>query len=170
MRPRFSVGTLSVAAVFGLLAICLVGMQQTPAAAADAPAAAPSHQVIACYFHRTVRCPTCKRISAYIEEAMQTGFKGELKDGSVKMMMIDFQDAKNKKYTEAYKITGPTLVLMDVKDGKVTSWKAAPKVWSLVGKKPDFLKYVQGEVKSYLDGEKTARRQPRPNAESSHGG
>ncbi len=170
MRLGSSVSALSLAAVLGLLAICLAGMQQTPAAAAEAPAVAPSHQVIACYFHRTVRCATCKRISAYIEEAVQTGFKAELKDKTVKLMMIDFQNEKNKRYTEAYKITGPTLVLMDVKDGKVKSWKAAPKVWSLVGKKPDFLKYVQGEVKSYLDGEKTARRQARPDAESSHGG
>ncbi len=64
--------------------------------------------------------------------------------------MVDFQDAKNQKLTEAYKITGPTLVLMDIHDGKVKSWKPAPKVWSLVGKKNDFFKYVQQELKDYL--------------------
>jgi hypothetical protein len=118
----------------------------------------PSHQVIACYFHRTVRCPTCKKISAYIDESVNTGFVSQVKDGSVKMMMIDFQDAKNQKYTQAYKISGPTLVIMDVQDGKVTSWKPAPKVWSLVANKPDFFKYVQGEVKAYLEGKKMASR------------
>jgi hypothetical protein len=118
----------------------------------DKPSAGPSHQVIACYFHRTVRCPTCKTISAYIEESVKTGFAAQMKDGRVKMVMIDFQDAKNEKYTKAYDIDGPTLVLMDVKDGKVVSWKPAPKVWSLVGKKDDFSKYVRGEVRSYLDG------------------
>jgi hypothetical protein len=46
---------------------------------------------------------------------------------------------------------------MDVHDGKVTAWKPAPKVWSLVGKKDDFVRYVQGEVHSYLTEEKTAR-------------
>jgi hypothetical protein len=127
-------------------------------AAAEKPAAEPSHQVIACYFHRTVRCPTCKKISAYIEESVNTEFASQVKDGSVKMMMIDFQDAKNQKYTQAYKISGPTLVIMDVQDGKVTSWKPAPKVWSLVANKPDFFKYVQGEVKAYLDGKKMASR------------
>ena len=156
MKCGSMIGLSSFAAGLGLLAICLIGSQRAPAArAADAPAAAPSHQVIACYFHRTVRCPTCRRISAYIEEAVQAGFTAELKGGSVKMLMIDFQDAKNQKYTEAYRISGPTLVLMDVHDGKVTSWKPAPKVWSLVGKKGDFLNYVQGEVQSYLDGQKS---------------
>jgi hypothetical protein len=124
----------------------------------DKPSARPSHQVIACYFHRTVRCPTCKTISAYIEESVKTGFAAQMKEGSVKMVMIDFQDAKNQKYTQAYNIDGPTLVLMDVKDGKVVSWKPAPKVWSLVGKKNDFFRYVQGEVQDYLKGKKTAAR------------
>ena len=112
--------------------------------------------MIACYFHRTVRCPTCRRISAYIEEAVNTGFAPQMKDGSVKMVMVDFQDERNQKFTQAYRIAGPTLVLMDVHDGKVTSWKPAPKVWSLVGNKDQFFRYVQGEVQSYLEGERTA--------------
>jgi hypothetical protein len=144
----------------GLLAMSLVGLQQTPRAmaAADKPAAGPSHQVIACYFHRTVRCPTCRKISAYIEESVNTGFASQVKDGSVKMLMIDFQDPKNQKYTEAYRITGPTLVLMDVHDGKVTSWNPAPKVWSLVGNKDEFFRYVQGEMRGYLEVKRTAAR------------
>lgn len=126
--------------------------------AADKPEAAPAHQVIACYFHRTVRCPTCRKISAYIEESVQSGFAAQIKDESVRMTMVDFQDPKNEKYTKAYQITGPTLVIMDVRDGKVKSWKAAPKVWSLVGQKEEFVKYVQGEVHSYLDAPKAASR------------
>lgn len=118
--------------------------------AEDSAEAAPSHQVVACYFHRTNRCPTCKKISSYIEEAVEAGFADEIKAGTVKVKMVDFQDAKNQKVTEAYKITGPTLVLMDIHDGKVKSWKPAPKVWSLVGKKNDFFKYVQQELKDYL--------------------
>ena len=137
-----------------LLATLLATPYISPAHAADTPAAGPSHQVVACYFHRTNRCPTCKKISAYIEESVQTAFETQVKDGSVKMMMIDFQNAKNKKLTDAYKISGPTLVLLDIHDGKVTAWKAAPKVWSLVGKKTEFFNYVQQEVKGYLDGER----------------
>jgi hypothetical protein len=128
------------------------------AQATEKSASAPEHQVLACYFHRTVRCPTCKKISAYIEESVKTRFASQVKDGSVKMMMVDFQDAKNKKAVEFYKITGPTLVIMDLHNGDVTSWKPAPKVWSLVGKKNDFFKYVQGEIQLYLDGKKTASR------------
>ena len=89
---------------------------------------------------------------------MNTGFASQVKDGSVKMVMIDFQDARNQKYTEAYQIAGPTLVLMDVHSGKVTSWKPAPKVWSLVGNKDEFFRYVQGELQSYLEVQRTVAR------------
>jgi len=92
----------------GLLGLVIVLAQTVPPTlAADAPKAGPSHQVIACYFHRTVRCPTCKRISAYIEEAVRAGFAPQMKDGSVKIVMIDFQDARNRKFTDAYDIAGP---------------------------------------------------------------
>jgi len=159
MTVRSIARASSLLACVALLAVVFVLSEQGPqASAADKPAAGPSHQVIACYFHRTVRCPTCKRISAYIEESVNTGFAPRMKDGSVKMLMIDFQDAKNQKYTQAYQIAGPTLVLMDVHDGKVTSWKPAPKVWSLVGNKDEFFRYVQGEVKSYLEVQRTAAR------------
>ena len=159
MKCRSIIGLPSFAAGLGLLAICLPCVAQTPAAkAADKPAVAPSHQVVACYFHRTNRCPTCRRISAYIEEAVKTEFKAELKTGSVKMVMMDFQDPRNEKYTDAYQITGPTLVLMDVHNGKVTSWKAAPKVWSFVGDKDEFFRYVQDEVRDYLEVKRTAAR------------
>jgi hypothetical protein len=111
----------------------------------------PAHRVAAIYFHRTNRCPTCRKISSYIEEAVKTGFAKEMKDGRVSVSMIDFQDEKNKDYTEAYNITGPTLVLADVRKGKVTSWKPAPKVWSLVRDKEAFLQYIQDGVRGYLE-------------------
>lgn len=121
------------------------------AMAADAPVERPAHQVVATYFHRTERCPTCKKISAYIEESIKSEFASELKDAKVRIAMVDFQDAKNQKYVEAYGIDGPTLVLMNVRNGKVVAWKEAPKVWSLVGEKQKFFEYVRGEVHSYLD-------------------
>lgn len=151
---RLTIVAVLAAATFALM---LAG-EASSARSADQPAGAPSHQVIACYFHRTVRCPTCRTISAYIEESVKAGFAAQLQDGSVKLTMIDFQDPKNQKFTQAYRITGPTLVIVDVKDGKVAAWKPAPKVWSLVARKDEFFKYVQGEVQSYLQGDATAAR------------
>lgn len=127
----------------------------TTAAAAEVQ---PGHRVIVCYFHRTVRCPTCRKISAYVEEATKAGFPKETKTGRVRMVMMDYQDPKSRKYARAYRVSGPTLVIMNVHDGKVAAWKPAPKVWSLVGKKDAFLKYVQREIMSYLEENRTAKR------------
>jgi len=144
---------------FSLLALAAYAALPAPhARAADGPAAGPPHQVIACYFHRTERCPTCQTISAYVEEAIKTGFAAELKDKTVRMVMVDFQDPKNERYAKAYHIEGPTLVLMNACNGKVVAWKPAPKVWSLVGEKDKFVKYVQAEVRSYLDDKSVASR------------
>ena len=143
-------------AIQGLVLVIVVGAMLSaggvqPVAAAEPAGVAPEHRVIACYFHRTQRCPTCRKIGAYVEEAVETGFAEEIRQGRVSVRLIDFQDPKNRKYTESYKITGPTLVLIDVHDGKVAAWRPAPKVWSLVGDKEAFFQYVQDGVRDYLE-------------------
>ncbi len=159
MTVSFFVKVSFLSACVVLAALACIALQQShQAIAAEESVAVPGHQVIACYFHRTVRCPTCRKISAYIEEAVQTGFAPQVKEGSVKMMMVDFQDARNQNLTQAYKIAGPTLVIIDVQNSEVTTWKPAPKVWSLIGRKDEFFKYVQGEIQSFLNDKKTAAR------------
>lgn len=151
MKSRSPILCRPVVLALAVLALALVAGQSAPKARAAEMAGRPSHQVLACYFHRTVRCPTCQRISAYIEEALRANFAEELKAGAVKVSVIDFQDPRNQRYTQAYQIAGPTLVILDVRDGKVRAWKTAPKVWSLVGKKDDFFRYVRSEIQSYLE-------------------
>ena len=143
MRPHQLVGLV-------LFALVALGVAM-PLLAQDAPQKQPKHWVAAMYFHRTQRCPTCKRISAYIEEAVRAGFAAEMKQNVVQLYMIDYQDERNAKYTKSYKVTRPTLVLVNVKDGRVTAWQPMPKVWSLVGKKAEFFKYVQDGVRGYLE-------------------
>lgn len=141
-------GVMVMAAMLGASAF---GEETKPAGTEMKPAAEPGHRVAAIYFHRTNRCATCKKISAYIEEAVAAEFAKEVKDGRVSVAMIDFQAEKNKEYTEAYKITGPTMVVADVHNGKVTVWKPSPKVWVLVRDKDAFFKYVRDEVRGYLE-------------------
>ena len=39
----------------------------------------PAHRVIAMYFHRTERCPTCLKMGSYSEEAVKKGFTKQIK-------------------------------------------------------------------------------------------
>jgi hypothetical protein len=111
---------------------------------------APAHQVVAIYFHRTVRCPTCKRIGAMAEEAVNKGFEKEVKARAVVFRLVDFQDKKNAQLTNAYRVESPTLVVLNVFDGKTVCSTNLPKVWQLVGKPDEFRTYVHYGVVRYL--------------------
>lgn len=113
----------------------------------------PAHQVVAIYFHRTNRCPTCQRIGAYIEEAIKEAYARELKTHVVEWHPMDFENRKNRRLVESYEITNPSLVLLDVHEGQVKQWTPMPKVWNLVGRKKEFFAYVQQGVKVYLKEE-----------------
>ncbi len=136
--------TLTVAA----LALFLSVLAQY-AAAADGPKAPPKDRVVAIYFHRTQRCPTCLKMGSYSEEAIGSGFATQLKGGTVEFHYIDFQNKNNAAFTKAYGITGPALIVAKVVDNKVTEFKNLKDIWTNVGDKKAFLKYVQDNVVAY---------------------
>lgn len=120
------------------------------ASESDDHAKPPEHQVVAIYFHRTERCPTCKRIGAMSEEAVTKGFEREINTRGVEFHFVDFQDKKNTKLAKAYGIEAPTLVLLSVFDGQTVCGTSMPKVWQLVGKPDEFRSYVDDGVVHYL--------------------
>jgi hypothetical protein len=123
-----------------------------------AAAASPARRVVACYFHRTVRCPTCQKVGRSVEAAVRTGFAAELVDGRLEWRMMDFQDPQNASLVSAFGVTGPTFIIMDVQDNRVVGWKPAPKAWSLLGDQAALSRYVQAEVRSVLSGRTAATK------------
>ena len=120
-------------------------------AASEVPAAdAPKDRVVAMYFHRTERCPTCQKMGSYSEEAVKTAFADEIKKGRVAFHFIDFEAEKNARYTKAYDISGPALIVAKISDNKVASYRNLEDIWDKVGDKPAFLRYVQENVKACL--------------------
>jgi thiol-disulfide isomerase/thioredoxin len=138
----------------------------TMAASAVQAADAPKDRIVAMYFHRTERCPTCQKMGSYSEEAVKTAFADEIKEGKVAFYYIDFQAAKNAKYVNAYGITGPTLIVAKISDNKVVSRRNLEDIWEHVRDKPAFLQYVQENVKAAL-GERTANSGRNPVISSS---
>ena len=135
---RFAIGVLTAA--------FLVATYASTARAA----APPADRVVAIYFHRTQRCPTCIKMGGYSEEAVNKGFAKQIKEGKVKFHHIDFQDKKNAALAKGYKITGPALVVVKVKENKVKEYKDLKDIWTKVSKKPEFIKYVRENVEAYL--------------------
>ncbi len=137
---RITIATLALVVI-----ACL-----TTAFAGAALGAAPADRIVAIYFHRTQRCPTCQKMGSYSEEAVKKGFAKEAKAGKVEFHHIDFQDPKNAAFTKAYRVSGPALIVAKVVKNKVKEFKDLKDIWANVREKPAFLKYVQDNVKAYM--------------------
>lgn len=111
------------------------------------PADTLAHKIIAYYFHGTRRCPSCKKIEAYSQEAVQTGFGEDLKSGKMEWRVVNTDDSPNEHYMKDYQLYTKSLVLSHIEGGKETQWKNLEKVWELLGDKEAFVKYVQDEVR-----------------------
>jgi hypothetical protein len=133
----------SVVLVFA--AVVVDPLVSQSASAADIPA----DRVVAMYFHRTVRCPTCLKMGSYSEEAVTKGFAQQVKTGKVEFHYVEFQNEQNSARTNGYKVTGPALIVAKISGNKVAEYKNLTDVWSKVGDKQAFIGYVQSNVKDY---------------------
>lgn len=115
---------------------------------AATPADTVAHKIIAYYFHTTRRCPSCKKIEAYSDEAIRTGYDDQLKKGQLEWRVVNTDEPGNEHYVDDYQLYTKSLVLSHVEGGKQTKWKNLDKVWELLGDKDGFMKYVQDEIKA----------------------
>ena len=132
-----------------LLCAVVVTTMSTVSASLAADRERPADRVVVMYFHRTERCPTCKKMGAYSEEAMKEKFASELKEGTVEFHFVDFQIKKNAKLVKGYKIEDPALIVSQIVANKVKQYKNLEEIWTKVQKKPEFLEYVQKNVTAY---------------------
>jgi hypothetical protein len=151
------------ASVLVAMALCAPTVSPPAFAAESAgksgkPAVAPADRVVVMYFHRTVRCPTCKKMGSYTEEAVLKGFPGQIKDGTVEFHFIDFQDEKNAALTEGYKVSGPTLIIAQVVGNKVKQYKNLAEMWEKNTDKDAFLRYVRENVVAYQKADSSSAR------------
>ena len=154
-----------VALPFVLLAVILLGSSH-PAGAASTKKKAevkkPTDRVVVMYFHRTQRCPTCRRMGSYSEEAVVKGFTKQIKAGTVEFYYIDFQDKKNAALTKGYKVGGPSLIVAKVVKNKVVTAKNLKEIWMKNRDKDVFLKYVRDSVTDCQKPESKTVMKPAP--------
>ncbi len=130
----------------GVLVLCWL------VCAAGGASGAPVQKVVAYYFHVSVRCPTCRAIEEYAREAVERGFAEQLKSGALEWRPVNVQLPQNRHFIRDYQLYTRSLVLVKLKDGQQVEWRNLEKVWELVSRKTDFLKYVQTHVRAYLGG------------------
>ncbi|HSN56151.1 MAG TPA: nitrophenyl compound nitroreductase subunit ArsF family protein [Candidatus Sulfomarinibacteraceae bacterium] len=125
-----------------------------PAVAADdaaSPAAgAVTDGVVAFYFHGNVRCATCRTIEAYAHDAIHAGFAGELDDGALSWRVVNVDEPENKHFVQDFQLVTRSVVLAELRDGKVVRFTNLDKVWQLVRNRDDFVDYIQNETREFL--------------------
>jgi|WetSurMetagenome_2_1015567.scaffolds.fasta_scaffold497712_1 hypothetical protein len=111
---------------------------------------AGQRKVIAYYFHTNTRCSTCIKIEQYSKEAIEQGFPYELKNGTLEMRIVNYEQPENRHFMNDYKLVSKSLVLVNLVNGRQTKWTNLKLVWQLTGRKDAFLNYVRKEVRGYL--------------------
>jgi MFS superfamily sulfate permease-like transporter len=111
----------------------------------NAPAA---EKVLVYYLHATVRCITCNTIERLTRETLQQDFAKELADGRVTWQTANFQERDD--LARKYDVTGSTVLVVTVKDGKETRFERLDKVWELVSEPEALSKYVGDAVRGSL--------------------
>ena len=118
----------------------------------NAPAALPrSERIVAYYFHKNERPPTCARVEASAREALEAGFSEQLKDGRLEWRIVNYEEPGNEHYAADYKLAAPCVVLVRMRGNQPMEWRSVPEVCDYVGDKPAFLRFVQKNVSEFLD-------------------
>ena len=122
--------------VVGLVSLVVFVAAVAPAIvlAADTP----KDRVVVMYFHRTERCPTCKKMGSYAEEAVKNAFQKQLKEGTVEFHFIDFELKKNERISKGYRVEDPALIVSKITNNKVAKFTNLEDIWSKVAKSRRF--------------------------------
>ena len=70
------------------------------------------------YFHAKNRCPTCISIEENTKKTLDTYFANQLKDGTIKLQVLDVSEEKNEKLVEKYQAEGSSLYLTRINSKK----------------------------------------------------
>lgn len=131
-----------IAALLVCGSICLAG---------DKPARPQTDSYVqAYYFHASYRCKRCTTLEQYSRDAIETHFKDQLGNGTLRFDEINFDEPENRHYLQDYGLTYRSLVLVRYKDGKQVDFKNLAKIWQLIGDKDAFMDYVKAETEAYL--------------------
>lgn len=132
--------------------------------ASAAPAAgeqvAKAVQVIAYYFHGTVRCETCLRIEKQAQELMNSRFAAEVASERLVFKPVNYDEPENAHYLKDYKLPCPSLVLVRQEEGKDQDWKLLGQTWEFVQIPPKLDQYIEEETAKFLEAMKSSGRKP----------
>jgi len=117
---------------------------------------ATTQQVMAYYFHGTVRCETCLMIEQQAKATVEQQFSEELAASRLVFLSVNYEQPENRHFMMDYRLPCPSLVLVRQQDGKEVKWKLLGETWQLVHEPEQLHRYVASEVRKFLSGRETS--------------
>jgi thioredoxin 1 len=115
-------------------------------------AMATNNQVIAYYFHGTVRCETCLKIEQQARAVIERQFKPESDAQRLVFIPLNYDLPENAHFLLDYKLACPSLVLVHHNAGKDEQRTLLGDTWELVEDPVKFDDYIKTEVNKFLSG------------------
>ena len=112
-----------------------------------------NEKIIVYYFHGKMRCRTCRTIEALTRQAVEEGFAGKIKDGSMELKTINVDISENSHFVTDYQLITRSVVVSNQRNGKENNWKRLDRVWELVKNDSAFINYIKAEINSVMKGE-----------------
>ncbi|MFC1608436.1 nitrophenyl compound nitroreductase subunit ArsF family protein, partial [Candidatus Latescibacterota bacterium] len=102
-------------------------------------------------FMTSMRCANCMKIESYTKEAVDDNFGKELGDGTLVWRMVAIDSPENEHFIGEYELVTKSVVLVKIRNGEQVSWENLDQVWTLLDDKQEFMDYITGEVRTFLE-------------------
>lgn len=144
---RYAVGVVAAIVVWAGLAL----------AAPPQPATATgTDQVVLYYFHRTLRCQTCRLIEDLAGFAVTQNLFKEIEAETLVWRPVNVDQPENAHFLADFKLETQALVLVAYQGGRLQDWRNLEEVWNLHGDPAAFDVYVLNAVKAFLSAHSPA--------------
>ena len=110
---------------------------------------ATGRRIVVFFFYDNTSCGPCRKIEAYTEEAIRTGFADALRNGRLLWRPINTDAPGYEHFAEDYQLATKSVILAEFRDGRPFRWKNLDKVWDLLGDKAAFQAYVADEAAAF---------------------
>ncbi len=121
-----------------------------------APQQGPSPAIVvkANYIHADYRCVSCLKIERWSSIAIQGGLADSMKTGRLAWGTQSMETPEGSALADKMGLTTKSLVLMEMRNDKMTRFKVLPDTWKHLRDSVAFSNYVKTETVAFL---KTAR-------------
>jgi hypothetical protein len=135
------------------LTIAILGLAFS-ASVAKPQGPSPAIVVKANYIHADYRCVSCLKIERWSSIAIQGGLADSMKTGRLAWGTQSMDAPEGSALADKMGLTTKSLVLMEMRNDKMTRFKVLPDTWKHLRDSVAFSNYVKTETVAFL---KTAR-------------